>query len=402
MSDKIDIHKFEHLYNRCKEKIENDSSLIPENKKFILSYLRDSELGKTIKKGQKKKIGSGRNLRVAGILKIASEVWFQKPFDIVTVKDMENFILKLEKGEIKNAYGTSYKSETQITIKKFLRKFWKWLKGQNKFYPEEVDWIDTSGESADVQALPDLRDSVEKMYKLAPSILKKAMIITLFDSGVREGEFLNLRIKDVEHLGGDEPEEKNILVFRIRHSKTFGRPVSLPLSSEDLRFWLKNHPDAHNPEALLWAHQQVKEGKIKTVPVGKAFFYNSVKRLGKVALGINVTPHMIRHTSATYYAPKLDRATFCKRYGWSFASKMPDRYIDWAKISEKKTVRIETESEISTLKKQNRVLYEELNMIKESLQERKKYDSAITKILEVMEHNPALKEKIKERLTMSA
>ncbi len=401
MSDKIDIHGFEQMYERCKVNIEKDKTLIPKNKEFILAYLRDSELGKTIKKGQKKKIGSGRNLRVAGILKIASQEWFKKPFDKVTVKEMEDLVLKLEKGEIKSAYGTSYKSETQITIKKFLRKFWKWLKGQNKFYPEEVDWIDTSGESADIHALPNLRESVEKMHKLAPTIMKKAIIMTLFDSGVREGEFLNLRIKDVEHLGGDDPEEKNVLVCRIRHSKTFGRPVSLPIASEDLRLWLKSHPDANNPEALLWIHQQIKNGKIKTIPVGKAFFYNFVKRLGKVALGINVTPHMIRHTSATYYAPKLDRATFCKRYGWSFASKMPDRYIDWAKIAEKKTVKIETESEIGNLKKQNRTLQEELNMIKESLSERKKYDETITKILEAMEDNPALKEKIKERLVMS-
>jgi len=64
---------------------------------------------------------------------------------------------------------------------------------------------------------------------------------------------------------------------------------------------------------------------------------------------MNITVHMIRHTSATFWAPKLDRTTFCKRFGWSYSSGMPDRYIDFSKINENKiidAVKIERYSEV--------------------------------------------------------
>ncbi len=36
---------------------------------------------------------------------------------------------------------------------------------------------------------------------------------------------------------------------------------------------------------------------------------------------------MLRHSSATYWAPKMNRYQLCAKYGWAFSSDMPDRYI---------------------------------------------------------------------------
>ena len=49
---------------------------------------------------------------------------------------------------------------------------------------------------------------------------------------------------------------------------------------------------------------------------------------------------MLRHSSATYWAPKMNRYQLCAKYGWSFKSNMPDRYIKrkgiiFEKIAEK-------------------------------------------------------------------
>ncbi len=366
MEDKVDIHHMDKYYERAKDRLSKDSSLHPENQKLILQYLRDSELGKTIKKGQKKKIDSGRNLRTAGILKLMDAEWFKKPFEDVTVKDMENFILKLEKGKITSNRGTPFKSETQKTIKKFIRKFWKWMKGNGTNYPEEVDWIDTSGKDADIRALPKLRKDVEKMVDLAPDFLKKAMIMTLFDSGTREGEFLNLRIGDV-----DESEDKTLYI-RVRHSKTFGRRIGLPIATDYLKEWMQQHPRKDIDDAMLWEHEinYTENGRERTkiVPVSKAYFYNNIKRIGEKALKMQVTPQMMRHTSATHYATLLDRASFCKRFGWSFASKMPDRYIDWAGIQEENAVKVIQATDINTMKYENKLLREEMSRIKEKIQ----------------------------------
>ncbi|MBU0471512.1 MAG: hypothetical protein KKF65_02735 [Nanoarchaeota archaeon] len=105
--------------------------------------------------------------------------------------------------------------------------------------------------------------------------------------------------------------------------------------------------------------------------MSKAYFYNNVKRLGLKALGINVTPQMFRHTSATYYAPLLDRATFCKRFGWSFASRMPDRYIDWTGIHEEKAVKAIKANDMQVLKEEYQEMKEDFSRMKEQMQQMK-------------------------------
>ena len=103
MSERIDIQNAEKKFGDYLLKLPKDESIIPENRKIILTFLRDAELGKTIRNAEKKKIGYGRLLRVGGILKIMSHTWFMKPFTQVTQLDMEDFVLKLEKGKIKNS-----------------------------------------------------------------------------------------------------------------------------------------------------------------------------------------------------------------------------------------------------------------------------------------------------------
>ena len=57
--------------------------LIPENRALILQFLRDAELGRTILKGQKKKIMPGRLQRMLGLLLKMDQQWFKKKFDEV-------------------------------------------------------------------------------------------------------------------------------------------------------------------------------------------------------------------------------------------------------------------------------------------------------------------------------
>jgi hypothetical protein len=53
-----------------------------------------------------------------------------------------------------------------------------------------------------------------------------------------------------------------------------------------------------------------------------------LRKVGERALKKRVHPHLLRHTSATYWANKLPYFKFCKRFGWTLTSKMPQRYID--------------------------------------------------------------------------
>ena len=103
---------------------------------------------------------------------------------------------------------------------------------------------------------------------------------------------------------------------------------------------------------------------------------------------------MIRHTSATYWAPKLDRVTFCKRFGWSYNSSSPDRYIDFAKVTENKVVDIvkadkytELSENLEKEKVRNQMMDEELNEIKGRIS---KVDKVMNKIAENPKTTPSI------------
>lgn len=106
----------------------------------------------------------------------------------------------------------------------------------------------------------------------------------------------------------------NIYWINIRISKTDPRTIPLPLCTKQLAVWLGEHPDKNNPEAQLfpYCYTGLKE---------------RIRKLALIVLKTRVTPHILRHSSATYWASKMNRYVFCAKYGWDFSSKMPDRYI---------------------------------------------------------------------------
>ena len=54
---KIDIHKSKEQYRRAIGKFESDTTISGRNRDLIAAFLRDCELGKTVKKRAKKIIG---------------------------------------------------------------------------------------------------------------------------------------------------------------------------------------------------------------------------------------------------------------------------------------------------------------------------------------------------------
>jgi len=81
--EKLDIHKVKESYNKAIDYFKKDKTVLPENKKLILQFLRDAELGKTIKNKAKKKIREGRLIKYLYRLRDLSK-YFRKPFTNVT------------------------------------------------------------------------------------------------------------------------------------------------------------------------------------------------------------------------------------------------------------------------------------------------------------------------------
>jgi len=347
--EKKDIHKYKALYISALQILEYDNDINQQNKKLIQEFLRDCRLGKTLRNRQKKSIGEARCLKYLYILRRLSR-WFNKPFDKIIQKDMEKFIEDFEndkyKYELIGKNGKVIKTKvlshsTKVDYKKTIRKFYKWLLGDNKHFPDIVDWIDTYDEIKEISALK--REEVEKLAD-ACNLRDKTIIMFLFDSGVRAEEFLNIKIND---LSRNEDTYK----VRIAYSKTKPRTIHLPIASRYVDMWLEQ--------------SDIKVNQVYLFPITYEALRMMLHRLGKRILKNKVYPHLFRHSSATFYANLLNHQQLCYRYGWTMASKMPNRYLDREGIFEEETPNVVKTYDISNLEKNNRNLSEQISLVRQ-------------------------------------
>ena len=302
---KIDIHN-RNIDSRKKGIIKWK---IPDSvKKNILKFLEELELGK-VNKGIK--ISESRQSKYLDILKMPLEFW-NKPENKINNKDIENFEKNLSSGKIKSNKGEPYSNSTKVDIRRGIKVYLKWKLGETKAN-QLTDWLDTRG----VKKTPDFLKEAEiiKLYKHCKSARERFLIAVLFDSGARAGEFHNIRYEDIQLPEGKSNYVQ--LTLKEEYSKTKGRTIRL--------YW------RYSLEAVSeYLKEREQEGIRSNEPIYKDSYDASrffLMRLGKKYLGRSIHYHLFRHSSATYYAPQLNRQELCIRYGWAFSSDMPDVYI---------------------------------------------------------------------------
>lgn len=336
---------------------EGKISLLPDNKTLLLAFISDAELGKTIKKGRKKKVSQARIVKyVDDLTKL--DRFTGKSFKQINQNEMERFIMGLENGTIKSQRGQPFKQETIITTKNVIKKFYKWLLGESKYYPELVSWFDTSLEIPEYKAIK--KEQIDAALSIITSTTpynlarNRALIAILFDSGARADELLNVRLK---HL----TLEKGTYKLRIEFSKTLKRTIGLPLYTKYIDSWLDIHPARANQEAQLF-------------PIGYQELRKMVKRIGKQLNFPKLTPHSFRHGSITYYANlKIFSDQQLKyRYGWSANSKQLSRYIDQEGLNQEEAVSqinvLQEQREVERLASENKILNQRLALLEEQME----------------------------------
>lgn len=370
-SDKIDIHNTERAYETALNSLKNERLVYARNKELILKFLWDCKVGKTVKGRAKKKIGKRRLMKYLFTLKKLS-IWIGRPFDEVSQDEMERFISDLEDNVFKNG-ERNYSERTKLDFKKSLCKFYKWLGRGNL-----LEFVDTSPVETDVPVLR--RDEVEKLVNSTPFVWFKAAIMILFDGGSRIEETLNIRFKDLTVR--EYKDDSRCHWINIRHSKTFGRTIPLPLCGECLRELRYTHPSRDDPEAPLFS-------------ISYPAFRKRLRILSMKVLSKKVTPHMLRHSSATYWAPKMNRYQLCAKYGWAFSSDMPDRYIKRKGIIFDEIAQKGDTDQFSKLQSENRKLKDNLDKLEKGYQTVKKALEFVMPI--VMEDPERFKQKAMDR-----
>jgi site-specific recombinase XerD len=83
----------------------------------------------------------------------------KRDFKQLTRENMQTAMAEME--------GTAYGSETKRNIKVVVKYFWKHLKGDDEFYPQEVRWIKTSGDKKNRKMPEDLltEDEIKRMIE---------------------------------------------------------------------------------------------------------------------------------------------------------------------------------------------------------------------------------------------
>ena len=159
-------------------------------------------------------------------------------------------------------------------------------------------------------------EELEALRRACRNPRDKAILAILAETGLRIGELLGLRLRDVERL----PDG----AYRLRvRGKTGLRVVVVVRSAPLLAEWLRVHPRPEDPEGPLWT---TLKGRPR--PLRPKAFREHLRHLAKRA-GLNkpVHPHMLRHTRLTQLARVLTEQELKVVAGWSRSSRMAAVYV---------------------------------------------------------------------------
>jgi integrase len=209
--------------------------------------------------------------------------------------------------------------------KQAVKKFYSWM-GK----PEVVAWIKRNNRP-NYKVKPDFTISQEEVDLLIASCNNardKAIFSLLYDTGIRIGEMLSLRIKDVQF---DEYGMRLLVTGKTgtRRVRATGDSVGY------LRAWLNVHPDQFNDDAWLFCkigHETSGKSNLKEqLEGGQVYRVFHRVRERAIELGFpkskRVNPHKFRHNRASQLAPKISESILEKQMGWVPSSKMTRVYV---------------------------------------------------------------------------
>jgi site-specific recombinase XerD len=212
-----------------------------------------------------------------------------------------------------------YSPETKRMVRTSVKAFYKHLLGEDYYYPRQVAWVKTGGNSSKKMLPEDLlsENEIIKMIESTDSPRNKAVLAVLYDTGIRAGELLSLRKKDIDL--STEPAHVTV------NGKTGMRKIPIWFSAPYLARYLET-VKGKRPDDQVWKAIGSWSNTNRDIDVG------ALAKLLKVAAkkaGIdkNIYPHLFRHSRASYYANKLTEQQLKAFFGWAGGSKQAATYV---------------------------------------------------------------------------
>lgn len=302
---KASIHDYPKAYALMKARFER-SGLSDEDKRIILEF--DVMLAAS-------QISLPRRIKYLEVLPTVARA-LGKPLRDVTKSDLLQFLSELE--------SKPYSIWTTNTYRVVIKRFWKWLKGNDEEYPPEVKWIKTSvprSKRPKRHAGDNLvEDEVKRMISTTTHPRDRAIIATFWDAGGRANEVGTLWNTDIKF-------DKYGAVISV-DGKTGPRPIRLVQAVPYIVEWMSFHPLRAQTKYPLWI---TTSNRAKHQPLKYQALREMLRKTGKRA-GITkrVNPQSWRHSRASDLAPHLNEFQMNQRFGWVHGSTMPGTYIHWS------------------------------------------------------------------------
>ena len=210
-----------------------------------------------------------------------------------------------------------YSPWTLECVKTTFKVFYRWLEGLERTdpAPKLVRWlskenIPTELRKEDLLTKKDIQDMLN-----ATNRPQEKAIIAVLNAGPRPGELLGIRIRDIRELNG----LIKIYVKGKMGRKAGERPIYLTEYTEELKSWIRRHPQRHDPEAKLFIgrHGEFARNSLD----------HAVKRIARTA---GITKHIncyrFRHTAGTRFYGKYEGSYARRLMGHAAGSKMEAVY----------------------------------------------------------------------------
>ncbi|MCK5291261.1 MAG: tyrosine-type recombinase/integrase [Thermoplasmata archaeon] len=200
-----------------------------------------------------------------------------------------------------------------------IKKFYKWLEGDDEDYPSKVKWLKVKQPSTNIHKTDLItKKEMDSLLGVARDHMERLFLVALYETGARISEFCSVRLKDLR-INSDE------VILTITEGKTGPRVLTVVKSLKPLKVYLSLlHPRPIDGNAFIFYrnNRPVNPGTAKRI-------LDELTELAGIERTIN--PHLFRHTRATELAKANWNESKMRYYfGWKSTSHMPSIYTHLA------------------------------------------------------------------------
>lgn len=241
----------------------------------------------------------------------------QKDFTKVTRKDLEDLILHID--------NSDYKDWTKHDYRVVVKKFWTWLHNRmnedlDEWEPSPlVKWIKIKKPRSSKKLPSELLTpaDIRLLLEHCRTLRERALISTLYESGGRIGELIDLKIKDLIF-------DEHGVILNV-YGKTGYRKVRLVGSEPAISQWLNlEHPQRNDMNAYVFCNTyKNKDGDLRGKKLTHQAVYKILDKLkDRADFQKPINPHIFRHSRATELSQFLTDAQRCDFFGWTQGSQV--------------------------------------------------------------------------------